>query len=117
LRVGEERISSIDDDIAFFQQWRELTYNGVNRRARFDHDHGFARFSEHRDEFFHCSRRLNVFSFGPAAAEFLSDFNGAVENGDRKAPRFHVQSEIFAHHSQTDQANITLIRSHFSIFW
>ena len=43
LRVGEKRISAVDNDVAFFQQRRDLLDHGVNRRARLYHDHCFAR--------------------------------------------------------------------------
>ena len=115
MRVGEKGIASVNDDIALFEQWRELIDDSVNRRARFHHDHRFARARERSHEFLYRLRGLNVFPFGPPACEFLRDFCGAVENSDRESFRFHVQGEIFAHHGQTDQANITLIRAHFRI--
>ena len=90
-----------------------MTDDRVDRRARFDHDHGLARTFERADEFLHRFRGLNAFSFGAAGGEFLGDVNGAIENGDGKSFRRHVQDEVFAHHSQADEANITLIRAHF----
>ena len=30
-----------------------------------------------------------------------------------KSLRFHVEDEVFAHHGEADEANITLIRVHF----
>ncbi len=54
--------------------------------------------------------------FFPLAAtggELLRHRGRAVEDGDLKALRFHVEDEIFAHDSETDEANITLIRFHF----
>ena len=43
LRVGEKRIAAVDDDVAFFEQRRELIDDGIDRRAGLDHDHRFAR--------------------------------------------------------------------------
>ncbi len=117
LCVGKQRISSVDDDIAFFEQRRELTDHSVHGAAGFDHHHRNTRFLERRDEFFHRARWLNVFSLGASGSEFLGNFGGAIKHGDRKSLRFHVEDEIFAHHSQADQANITLIGCHFSIFF
>src|SRR5256885_7533080 len=36
-----------------------------------------------------------------------------IKNGNREAFRFHIKDEVLAHHSQADEANITLIRGHF----
>jgi hypothetical protein len=83
--------------------------------ARLHHDHRFARSLQRADEFLHRARGLNIFSFAAGPREFLSDFRGAIENGHGKSLRFHVQDEVLAHHSQSDQANITLIRGHFEV--
>ena len=115
LRVGEERIAAIDDDVAFFEQRSELPNDGIDRRARLYHDHRFARSFKRADEFLDRARGLDIFSFAPAPLEFLRDFRGAIKNGDQKSLRFHVQDEVLAHHSQADQANITLIRGHFEV--
>ena len=53
LGVGEERIAAVDDDVAFFQERRELTDDRIDRRAGLDHDHRFARPLQRADEFFH----------------------------------------------------------------
>ena len=84
LRVGEKRIPAVDDDVAFVEKRRQLTDNRVDRPAGFDHDHRFARFLERADKFLHRAGRLNIFSFGAASGEFLSDFGGAIENRDRE---------------------------------
>ena len=85
LRVGEERIASVDDDIAFFQEGGELIDDGVHWRAGFDHDHGLARLLERADEFPHRAGWLNVFILPASSREFLCDFGGAIKNGDRKS--------------------------------
>ena len=115
LRVGEKRIAAVDDDVAFLHQRREFADDLIDRFAGLDHDHGFARFLERADEFFDRARRLNVFSLGASGSEFVGDFSRAIKNGDGKSLRFHVEDEIFAHHGQADQANITLIRGHFDL--
>ena len=55
----------------------------------------------------------DVFSFAAAGGKLFRHRGGAVENGDGEAFRFHVEDEVFAHHGEADQANITLIRVHF----
>ena len=85
LRVSKKRVSSVDDHVASFEQRGELIDHGVHRRARFHHQHRYPRFFKCGDEFLQSSRRLNVFPFGAASSEFLGDFGGAIEHGDRKA--------------------------------
>ena len=57
-------------------------------------------------------------SVGAATAgEFLRDFSRAIEYGDGESFRFHVEGKVFAHDSQANDSNITLIRAHFNIFF
>ncbi len=77
-----KRITAVDDDVAFFEKWREFADHLIDRLAGFDHDHRFARFFKRADEFFDCARRLDIFSFGATGREFLGDFGGAIKNGD-----------------------------------
>ena len=116
LRVGEKGISAVDDDIALLQQRGELIDDSVHRRPRFHHDHGFARAFQRANEFLDRTRRLNIFVSAAPSRKFVCHFRRAVEDRDGESFRFHVQDEVFAHHSETDEANITLIRCHFSIF-
>src|SRR4029077_8827663 len=113
LRIGEQRITAVDNDVAFFEKWCEFADYLIDRIAGFDHDHGFARFFKRTDKFFKRARRLDIFSFGTTGCEFLSYLCGPIKNGDRKSLGIHIQDEVFAHYSQPDEANIALIRSHF----
>ncbi|GEM_PF-5857904 len=102
LRVSEERIAAVDNDVAFFEQRSELADNRIHGRAGLHHDHGFARSLERADEFLHRARGLNIFPFAAAGREFVSDFRCAIKNGHGKSFRFHVQDKVLAHHSQPD---------------
>jgi hypothetical protein len=102
LGVCEKRISAVDDDVAFFQQGRELSNDRIHRPTGFHHDHRFARLLDRANEFLHRARRLNIFCLAATAGEFLRDFSRAVKNSDGKSLRFHVQGEVFTHHGQTD---------------
>jgi hypothetical protein len=85
LGICEERISAVDDDVAFLQQGRELSNDRIHRRTGFHHDHRFARSLESADEFLHRARRLNIFSLAATAGEFLRDFSRAIKNSDRES--------------------------------
>ncbi len=82
LRVGEQRITTVDNDVAFFEKWCEFADYLIDRIAGFDHDHRFARFFKRTDKFFKRARRLDIFSFGATGRKFFGDFRGAIENGD-----------------------------------
>ena len=113
LGVGEKGIAAVDDHVAFLEKRRELVDDRVHRRAGFDHDHRFPRALQRADEFLHRARRLNVFPLRLSRGEFIGHFRRPVEHGDGKSLRFHVEDEVFAHDSETDQSDITLIRVHF----
>ena len=57
---------------------------------------------------------MDVFPLPRSGREFFRHLRGAIENSDRKAFRFHVEDEIFAHDGEADEANITLLRVHFA---
>ena len=113
LRVGEERIAAVDDDVALLEKRHELADDRIDRRAGLDHDHRLARSLQGADELLHRRGRLNVFSLSAIGGELLRDGGRAVEDSDLEALRLHVEDEIFAHDGQADEANITLIRFHF----
>jgi hypothetical protein len=50
-----------------------------------------------RGRCFHRGSRLDVFSFAATSSELLGYCGRAVEDGDLKALRFHVEDKIFAH--------------------
>src|ERR1700736_5269993 len=82
LRIGEQRITAVDNDVAFFEKWCEFADYLIDRIAGFDHDHRFARLFERTNKFFKRARRLDIFSFATTGREFLSDLCGAIKNGD-----------------------------------
>ena len=100
-------------DIAFLEKRHELVDDRVHRCAGLDHDHRLARALQRADKLLHRARRAECFSLRFSRGEFIGDFSRPVEDSDLKALRFHVEDEIFAHHSETDEADITLIRVHF----
>src|SRR5207302_3460343 len=113
LGIGEKRIAAVDHHVAFFKKGDELTDHLIDRFAGLDHDHDLARLLESAEQLFNRMSWMNIFPFSASGGEFVGDFGGAIENGNVKALRFHVEDEVFAHHRQSDQANITLIRAHF----
>src|SRR4029077_12295274 len=51
LRVGEERISTVDDHITFLKQRRQLSDYGIDGLARFHHHHGYPWLFERSNKF------------------------------------------------------------------
>ena len=115
LSVREQRISAVDDHIASLEQRRQLSDYRIDRRTRFYHHHGDTGFFERCDKFLQCAGRLNVFFLAAFRDKFFRDVGGTIEHRDRKTLGFHVQDEIFAHDTEANQANITLIHVHFCI--
>src|ERR1043165_7593883 len=113
LRIGEKGIPAVNDDVSLVHQRGDFSNDLVYRLPSLDHDLRLAGLLQGADEFFYRAGRPDIFSPGPSRGEFVSDFGGAIENGDGKTLRFHVENEVLAHHRQTDQANIGLIRAHF----
>ena len=115
LRVSEKGIAAVDEHVAFLEQRRDFADHHIDRFAGLDHHHDFARLLQRAQQLLDRAGRLNVFSFRSFGGKFLRDFPGAIEDGDGKPLRFHVQDQVFAHDRETDQSDITLIRAHFSI--
>jgi len=93
----------------------DLTNHGVHWRASFHHHHRDPRFFQRGDKFFQRAGGLNVFSLRASGSEFIGHFSGAIKHGDGKAFRFQIEGEVFAHHTEADEAKVTLICVHFSI--
>src|SRR5205807_443668 len=115
LRIGEKRIAAVDNHVAFFEKGSELIDDRVDRPARFHHDHCFARALERSHKFLHRARGLDIFPLGLAVRKLLRHLPRPIEDRDGESLRFHIEDEIFAHDSEADQSDITLIRAHFSI--
>src|SRR5438132_253894 len=106
LGVSEKRIPSIDNYVTFGKKWGELADDRIHRRTGLYHNHGFPGTFESADEFFHRPRRLNIFPFCLSGSKLLRHFGGPIENRDRKALRLHIEDEVFAYDSETDQSDI-----------
>ena len=46
---------------------------------------------------------------GAAGDEVVDDAGGAVEDGEAVAPALHVEGQVFTHHRQPDQTEITIL--------
>ena len=90
LGVGEQRISAVDDHVAFLEQRRQLSDHGIDGRARFHHHHAYPRLFECAHKFLQRAGRLDVFPVSAFSSEFFRDLGGAIEHGDRKTLGFHV---------------------------
>ena len=108
LRVGEQRVAAVDDEVSRFEQRRELVDHGVHRRARLDHDHRLARTLERADKFLHRLGGNDVLVLGAALGEFFRDRSGAVEHRDGEALALHVQDEVFAHDGEADEPDVAV---------
>ena len=107
LSVGPERVAAVDDDVAGLQERDELLDHGVHRRAGFDHDLRLAGTLERGDEILERLCEDEILALPTACLECLHDAGRAVIDGDVEALAFHVQDEVFAHHGEADQADVT----------
>src|SRR5436190_24045958 len=110
LCVSEKRISSIDNDVSLFEQRDEFIDDRVHGRPSLHHHHCYTRLFQRSDKLLNRAGWLNVFSLSASGSEFLGNFCRAIEYSDGKTFRFQVKDEIFAHHTEADEAKITLIR-------
>jgi hypothetical protein len=85
LGIGEKRVSAVDEDVAFFQQRDDFADHLINRFARFDHHHRFARTFQRADEFLDCRGRRDFLSFAAGGGKFFGDGGSAIKNGDGKS--------------------------------
>jgi molybdopterin synthase catalytic subunit len=115
LRIGEERVATIDQHVALAKQWRDFTDNLIDGIARLNHYHRFARRLQRADKILDCCRGRNVLSLCASGDEFFRDGGGAIENNDGKTLRFHIEGKIFPHDREPDEANIRLRHNAFSI--
>ena len=108
LRVGPQRVASIDDDVPLLKKRKQLFDDSVHGCTRLDHDLCFSGAFERLHEILKSVGGDDVFALCPALREFLGDRRGAVINGHSEPLALHVENEVFTHYSEADQADITI---------
>src|SRR4029077_13627084 len=85
LGIGEKRVSAVDENVAFFQERDDFANHLINRFARFDHHHRFARTFQRANEFLDRHGGRDFFSFATGGGKFFGDGGSAIKNGDGKS--------------------------------
>ena len=106
-RVGVQRISAVDDDVALFHGIGELGDDGVGRLARLDHDQHAARLLQCGKEF-----RNGLASHELAFRSVIGE--QCVGLGDRSVVQGHgvpvmgeIASDVRPHHGQARHADLS----------
>ncbi len=106
--VLEERVASVNYNVARFQPRQDFLDQLVHRRAGLDHQHDPARPFEQRRQFGQRMRADDPRPFGFAAQELIHAGGRAVENGHREPVVVHIEHQVLAHDGQSDQSDISL---------
>ena len=103
LRIGEERVAAVDDQVARFEQRHELVDDRVHGRTRLDHDHRLARALERAHELLHRLRRYDAFAGCPLEeANFSVTAVVRLKTATENPFALHVEDEVFAHDGESD---------------
>ena len=81
MRVLEVRVAPVDNDVALFQQGLDLGNDRVDRTARLDHQHHFAR-ARKRSDHLRRGRQTRRLRFLRHGDELVHLGGGAVVNSD-----------------------------------
>src|SRR5262249_28074967 len=107
-RVGEMRITAIDNQIARLQIWQNVLDEFIHRRAGLHHQHDFARPLEQLRHFFERMRADNRLApLGGVLEEFIDLRCGAIERDHRVPVVVHIEYEVLAHDGEADQGDIS----------
>lgn len=123
--IGEMRVTTIDDDVAFLAVGEEGLDEVVDRLSGHDQEHHTAGFLELADKLFDrvgtfdrlaCRHstlaniqfaELEELTLGLVGEEVVNLRNGTVEGNDVEAVIGSVQDQVLTHDSQADEAEIS----------
>ena len=115
VKVG---VATIDDDVAFGEQWLQRVDDRVRSPTSLDHDHDAPRRCQTVDEILELLITVN-----PVRGPFLDDafwtiaeavdelrhlLGRAVVNGNVEPFVGHIHDQVLTHHSKADQADIVV---------
>src|ERR1017187_2335993 len=112
VRIGEQRISAVDDDVALLQMGEKLVDGVVDHVAGLHHDHHPARRLEQPAQLLHGVRADHLRALGFILDEVVHLGDGAVEYRNLVAVIVHVENQILPHPRQANQANIATTLIH-----
>ncbi|MPM90394.1 hypothetical protein SDC9_137515 [bioreactor metagenome] len=100
-------VSAVYYDISGFEMRDELFNKIVNGLSGLDHNHDFPRLCKVFTKLFDRICSDYVLAFCAAFDEISDFFRCAVIYRDRKALRFHIHYEVFAHYRESNESDIS----------
>jgi hypothetical protein len=104
--VREVAVTTVDDDVTFFEEGQQGFNNAVDHGASFNHDHYPAGTLQAGTQFLDGMCADNGFAGTTAVNEFVDPAGRAIEYGHGETMAFHIEDEVFAHDGEADQADI-----------
>ena len=105
--IFKERVAAIDDDIPGFQIRQYLFDHVIHRFAGFDHQHHPAGLLQGSGQLRQRVRPLDRQSGGIPGQKFVDPGCSPVKHTNLKPFVHHVEYQVFPHHGQSDQSDIT----------
>ncbi len=106
------RVTRVDDHVAVLEQWLEFGDHLIDRRPGLNHDDDRARALEHGDEGRQLPAAHHVgFELAGPFEKRIDLFRRAVVNGDLVAIVGDIEGQVFAHHPQPDQTDVSLLHT------
>ena len=101
-------IAAVDDDVARLQMRQKQLDKVIHGLAGLDHQHHLARLLQRRAQLLNALAAKDVPAPGAPFDKARHLLHRAVVHCHGKALGLHVHHQIFAHHGQTDEADIRL---------
>ena len=108
FRVQIMRVTAVDQDIPGGQQRHQLLDNSIHGRTCLDQHHHNPRRFKLFDQLFEVMAADKPFPFGAALQKLIDFVCCAIVNGHTIPTTLDIERQVFAHHSQADQAKIEL---------
>ena len=99
-------VAAVNQNVAPLEQRQQFVDNVVYSGAGFDHDHDLARRLKRSDKLLNRVTSKNRLPLAPSLHKVVDLRGRAVKDGDLVTAALHVQDQVFAHHGQTDQADV-----------
>ena len=107
IRVGEVRVSTVDDDVTAVEEGQQSLDPVVNGLAGLDKKHDAARLLQLGDELLGRVCAHDGLALGLVGNEAVDLGDCTVESADGEAVVGHVQDQVLAHDGQADEAEVS----------
>ena len=108
VRILKKRVTAVDNNVPFFQEWHHLLNKIIHRLPSLDQKHHPPRPLQHRDHLLNRVGSQHFRALRLVREKIVHLGDGTIKGHHGVAVVIHVQNNVLAHDGQPDKGDITL---------